>query len=485
MFRPVFGTETEYGVSPTSKVQVEDIVTWLFKAASHGGVPGVQRDETNIWVVNGARLYRDIGSHPEYATPECTEPREIACHEWAGPIMLNKAYRSRPATSERPVVRILKNNTDHLASTSYGNHINVLMPLRQSFGDDLEDFVGAMGAMLATLPLVVGAGLVIPPGPQCRTRLAGRNFRYRISARSHFFAKLIGTASTSTQERPMFLARDEHHVPRPGGGSHPYWRLQPIFFDSNILPSVIELKVGLVVLAVLMWAEGSVTPISLANPVAAFRQLSSDWKIPLSVVAGRRLTAVQVGLHYLAQAEAFVKRRQLAMFEPILAEWRFQLQAFSRSTGVPEALFLRNDWVTKWLMIKRRTERTGCHDYYIAENLHLHYHTFELGDHFADSVPVRLAERASGSAFLEAARRASLRPPAAARGVVRSAFVNLVGSSSPHRAEAAIVGPLAVDWSRLQLGQHHINIGDPFTTDVRPVSELGQLLAAGRQLPAA
>ena len=38
----------------------------------------------NVFLSNGARLYLDVGSHPEYATPECDDVRQLVIHDRAG-----------------------------------------------------------------------------------------------------------------------------------------------------------------------------------------------------------------------------------------------------------------------------------------------------------------------------------------------------------------------------------------------------------------
>ena len=39
---------------------------------------------SNVFLENGARLYLDVGSHPEYATPECDSIYDLVVHDKAG-----------------------------------------------------------------------------------------------------------------------------------------------------------------------------------------------------------------------------------------------------------------------------------------------------------------------------------------------------------------------------------------------------------------
>ena len=69
MDRRIFGLETEYGVTCTYRGQrrlsPDEVARYLFRRVVSWG------RSSNVFLRNGARLYLDVGSHPEYATPEC------------------------------------------------------------------------------------------------------------------------------------------------------------------------------------------------------------------------------------------------------------------------------------------------------------------------------------------------------------------------------------------------------------------------------
>ena len=62
------------------------------------------------YLENGSRFYLDSGGHPEYSTPECWSPRQVACHDKAGERLLDAArtqvVRARPGLE----LTIVKNN---------------------------------------------------------------------------------------------------------------------------------------------------------------------------------------------------------------------------------------------------------------------------------------------------------------------------------------------------------------------------------------
>ena len=69
MQRRIYGIENEYGVTFTHhgqrRLSPDEVSRHLFRQVVRWG------RSSNVFLKNGARLYLDVGSHPEYATPEC------------------------------------------------------------------------------------------------------------------------------------------------------------------------------------------------------------------------------------------------------------------------------------------------------------------------------------------------------------------------------------------------------------------------------
>jgi hypothetical protein len=78
----MFGLATECGVTWTfggrRRLSPDEVAGYLFR-----GVVS-QRGSGNVFLRNGARLYLDVGSHPEYATPECDNVMDLVAHDKAG-----------------------------------------------------------------------------------------------------------------------------------------------------------------------------------------------------------------------------------------------------------------------------------------------------------------------------------------------------------------------------------------------------------------
>ena len=124
-FRRIFGIETEYGLSLTGTsgpYAAGRVAMAMFRPLieKHGS--------TNIYLPNGARLYLDVGSHPEYATAEARDPLTALTQVLAGErIMTDLAERARKYLSEnlgRPVkVHVFANNVD-AQGHAFGCHEN-------------------------------------------------------------------------------------------------------------------------------------------------------------------------------------------------------------------------------------------------------------------------------------------------------------------------------------------------------------------------
>ena len=137
MDRRIFGIENEYGVTCTFKGQrrlsPDEVARYLFRKVVSWG------RSSNVFLRNGARLYLDVGSHPEYATPECDDIVDLVTHDKAGERVLEgllvDAERRLRDEGIQGDVYLFKNNTDS-AGNSYGCHENYLCLLYTSDAAD-------------------------------------------------------------------------------------------------------------------------------------------------------------------------------------------------------------------------------------------------------------------------------------------------------------------------------------------------------------
>src|SRR3954463_6703911 len=65
----------------------------------------------NVILTNGARLYVDH-PHPEYSTPECTNPRDLVAWDKAGEVVMAAAAEQASKIPGAQAINLYKNNTD-------------------------------------------------------------------------------------------------------------------------------------------------------------------------------------------------------------------------------------------------------------------------------------------------------------------------------------------------------------------------------------
>ena len=115
---------------------------------------------SNVFLRNGARLYLDVGSHPEYATPECDNVVDLVAHDKAGERILEgllvDADRRLREEGIAGDIYLFKNNTDS-AGNSYGCHENYLVGRHGEFGRLADILI----PLLVTRQIICGAGKVL------------------------------------------------------------------------------------------------------------------------------------------------------------------------------------------------------------------------------------------------------------------------------------------------------------------------------------
>ena len=158
MDKRIYGLENEYGVTCTLRGQrrlsPDEVARYLFRRVVSWG------RSSNVFLENGARLYLDVGSHPEYATPECDDIAELVVHDKAGEWILSSLVEGAEARLREEGIRgdiyLFKNNTDS-AGNSYGCHENYLTSRR----DDFAHYTEVLIPFLVSRQAYAGAGKVL------------------------------------------------------------------------------------------------------------------------------------------------------------------------------------------------------------------------------------------------------------------------------------------------------------------------------------
>ena len=374
--RRVMGTEVEYGISvqgqPTANpmLAATQIVN-AYASASHlarrarwdfeeenplrdarGFDVGRDRadptqltDEelglANVILTNGARLYVDH-AHPEYSTPECTNPLDVVAWDKAGEQVMRRAADLVAETPGASPILLYKNNIDNKGA-SYGSHENYLMRRDVPFARIVEHLT----PFFVSRQVVCGAGRV---GRQ----QDGSEHGFQISQRADYFEVRVGLETTL--KRPIINTRDEPHAD-PGR----YRRLHVIIGDANLSEISTFLKMGTSALVMEMIEAGYLTSPVLADPVQDLHAISHDPSLQYKVELddGRQMTAVELQWEYFRQARDFVASGETPGDEQtpeVLRRWESVLTKLERD---PMECRDELDWVAKLDLLESYRERDG------------------------------------------------------------------------------------------------------------------------------
>ena len=285
----IFGIETEFGVTCTFQGQrrltPDEVARYLFKRVVSWG------RSSNVFLTNGARLYLDVGSHPEYATAECDDFHDLIVQDKAGERILEELILdAQDRLAEEGIegeIYLFKNNTDS-GGNSYGCHENFLIKRRQDYLEQIE----ALLPFLITRQLICGAGKVLT---------TPRGTIYSLSQRADHMWE--GVSSATTRSRPIINTRDEPHA-----DSEAYRRLHVIVGDSNMSEMTTLLKVVSMDFVLRLLETGNLTrDFTLENPIRAIRDVSHDISglALVTLNSGSTMSALDMQWAYLEMAKNY------------------------------------------------------------------------------------------------------------------------------------------------------------------------------------
>jgi len=334
MERRIFGLENEYGVTCTLRGQrrlsPDEVARYLFRRVVSWG------RSSNVFLANGARLYLDVGSHPEYATPECDSILDLVTHDKAGERILEQLLVSAEQRLReegiRGVIYLFKNNTDS-AGNSYGCHENYLTSRRDDFGHYAEVLI----PFFVSRQIYAGAGKVLQ---------TARGAMYCIAQRAEHIWE--GVSSATTRSRPIINTRDEPHA-----DAERYRRLHVIVGDSNMSEYTTFLKVGTTSILLRMLEDPTfvLRDMTLENPIRAIREISHDLtcKRTVRLANGREASALDIQSEYLERAQRYAETKGLSpLEEQALKMWEHCL---TKLADDPYTLDREVDWVIKHKLI--------------------------------------------------------------------------------------------------------------------------------------
>jgi proteasome accessory factor A len=446
--RRIFGLENEYGVTCTLRGQrrlsPDEVARYLFRRVVSWG------RSSNVFLANGARLYLDVGSHPEYATPECDSIYDLVVHDKAGERilegLLTGAEQRLREEGIRGVIYLFKNNTDS-AGNSYGCHENYCTSRR----DDFAHYAEVLIPFLVTRQIYAGAGKVLQ---------TARGAIFSIAQRAEHIWE--GVSSATTRSRPIINTRDEPHA-----DAERYRRLHVIVGDSNMSEYTNFLKVGSCAVLLRMLEDPSVVlrDMTLENPIRAIREISHDMtcRRKVRLANGRELSALDIQREYLDRALRYADAKGLPPLEDqALRMWEHCMTVIEDD---PLKLDREIDWVIKYRLLEAYREK---HQLTLADPkialIDLQYHDVNRERSVFYKLQAHdMVERMCTDADIETAIET---PPQTTRARLRGEFIK---RAKEKRRD------YTVDWVHLKLNdqaQRTVLCKDPFKSRDERVEKL-------------
>lgn len=459
----IFGIEVEFGaiidVPGTDSFVFGDGIVGPAGIALAAMNPGVVRHE---FFPNGCRFYRDIGGHPEHATPECASIEDLLIWDRAGMLLAAElCERARPRVEEihgpGARLRLFRDDTADGAINSWGTHENYMITRSVNW----PKVTATLATFLATRPVIAGGGGI--------ARNTNGTMEFRVSRRTELIFEQ--TSAGTTHRRPIVNTRDEAHAPNG------YRRLHIVAGDSIMCD----------------WAKF----VSWGATAALLRVLEHD---PDRFVGLRAFNAVDMihavgrdaSLRELHRASAGSRTTALAM------QYRFAdicAAAFDDIDFPDEEQRAVHAWIeTLDLLTTDRSALVGKLDWVTKE--HLAYGLADRGNGSLDDPKIQVAMRRwheVGTGIAErfrdngtmtvlvdesSAEAATRTPPPGTRAALRS---QVIAHGAAHQAPVWVA-----DWGHFGFGltplplndeervwfHRGIKVEDPFGANADPVTDL-------------
>ena len=310
----------------------EEVGRRLFGPVVSGGLG------SSVLLRNGGRLYLDVVSYPEYATPECGSVLDLIVCDKAGErilegLLVDAAQRLREEGIAGDI-SVFKSNAAP-SGNSCGCQEDYLVGRRGEFGR----LAGILIPFLVTRQIICGAGAVVqtPRGAvYCLSRQAGHTGN--------------GLSSATTRPRPLINTRNEPRAAAAG-----LRRLRVSVSDSTMSETTTLLKAGATDLVLRMAEAATVMPdLTLDHPVQATGEVSRDitGRSLVRLAGGRQMSALDIQREYLAKARDFTDKRGAdAVSRRVLGLWERALDAIG--TGNLDTIAREIDWVIKYQLIEQ------------------------------------------------------------------------------------------------------------------------------------
>ncbi len=373
MDKRIIGIETEFGclVSDdavgTAEMVVEQVKDHAFYKDKVGLIDLHARDyafepaRCGGFLRSGGRLYIDaVGSHMEYATPECTDFTDVVAYDKAGRVILQRLLRELGLQDK---VSFHSNSVDHFGGHTFGCHENYLVAIDDRF------FLEALSYLL---PFLVTRQIFAGVGRVGGHRLNYKSLKNNIMTISDYevdyqwVGNFYGVEVDPTID--FQLSQRADHIVKTISSRvrfnraiiNPKWdsyynysnlhRLHILFGECNMSEYATLMKVGTTSLVLDLIEDGILLPnVELRDPLEALKSVSRDpsWKWLVRRKGGDSIKAVDLQRLYLAAAQEHYAGRD-AQTDMVLAEWQVCLDTLEKD---PWLMADRLDWVAKRKMM--------------------------------------------------------------------------------------------------------------------------------------
>jgi proteasome accessory factor PafA2 len=298
----------------------------------------------NIILTNGARFYVDH-SHPEYSSPEITNPRDAVLWDRAGVAVMQRASQHTSTDGVDLPVLLYKNNTDNKGA-SYGCHENYLMARSTPF----PSIVAWLTPFFISRQIFTGAGrLGIGQDP--------KRMDYQLSQRADFFEAEVGLETTF--KRPIINTRDEPH-----SDAERFRRLHVIVGDANMSDTATYLKMGTTSLVLSMLESGFLDgkDLTVLEPLRAMYAVSHDVTLQkrLTLTGDRNWSAIEIQREFWEMCALYCEAEYGADIDEqtrdVLQQWGSVLDRLDEDPLECSDIL---DWVAKYRLMQAYRTRDG------------------------------------------------------------------------------------------------------------------------------
>jgi proteasome accessory factor A len=388
---------------------------------------------------NGARLYDDIGQHPEYATPEDASLMGTVANEIAGERILEHVLDSAKEKKALHKFMLNKRVVDEFKNGyAWGYHENYLAPAH--YLDISEEGLALLGIHLATRNILVGAGGLR------RDRNTG-SIQYFLAQKAlNLNADFSGD---TTRVKPVVNLRQEPHA-----ASEVWRRVHVTSGDPNMSPWATFMKLGTTSLVLRLIENGEkLEQLRVASLTNLAKKVAADLSLCDNVLLRDGTTIRPIGIQEKLCAAAWKLGKEIALPDEellVISEWQ---KALDDAKEDPMLLWDRSDWVAKKLMLEAYADRHDLRDN--DPDLFKKDRQWDnIGPH-GIGIKLRKKHWANWMPTEEFIADRMFTPPDNTRAILRGKFIKRFAKDNG----------IFVSWSSVKVNNHPINLPNPYNTN--------------------